>query len=301
MELWLILAFCSAVVSSLWSLSVDFGVRSVEPDGFAAWYCLGAALFITMAFALHGGVPKFGSTEALTGLASGASVVLLTSSFAAAPNPGYCMAAFRTQSVLTAIASYFLFKAPLGIRKLIGMVVVIAGVAVLGMAPHMPRANRVKKNSDDKPGKMGIEWLLLALGAGLAMTGKDILSKRLLMKKGPKALRGLILGTGVVQAVAMMVYYVVKSGHFLPQAVPGPTGKAMWGKIGLSAAAFALYQGVITKAVGLAPNAGFVKGIDVLGVILTMFGSYELLGGTVTKDGVIGALIVIAGTVGMIL
>lgn len=301
MDTWLALSFVSALVSSMWSLSVDFGVRSAESTGYAAWYCTGAAAIIAVALAYKGGIPSFGWMETLTGAASGAAIILLTSSFAKTPNPGYSMAAFRTQSVMTAVASYFLFKAPLGWLKLVGMAIVLAGVAILGVTPHKPRPNRVEKNSDSAGNREGVEWLFLALGGGAAMTVKDLLSKKVMITKGPSGFRGLVLGTAVIQACAMLVYSWMRSGHIFPQAMHGSHEADIWGKIALSSMAFAAYQGVITKAVMLAPNPGIVKGIDVLGVILTMLGSYAFLGGTITATGIIGALVVVVGTLLMVL
>lgn len=311
METWFIISVVSAIISSLWSLSVKGGLEMFESESYASWYSVVATLVVGLYVyskikTLH--ITKWGIGA---GLSAGVASLLLAKSFDISPNPGYSMAVFRMQSVLTTIASYFLYGAPISISKTMGMLVAICGVITLSTAKTGGSAEGFSKTSEkntsnDKKNKntaennAKYEWVILAFFAGIAMTFKDIFTKSGLSRKNPKSLYTLFWGTSLMQGISLLIILFMKS-HSLRIETKDPSIKIrnnIW-PVASAGIAFALYQYTVIRAIQLSPNAGYVKAIDSMGMAITSIASHYLYGSPLDKQSIIGIMLVLCGVAGM--
>ena len=185
-------------MSAVWSLTVKAGLDKVDATSFAAWYSAGAAVLLVLAIAMTGGHMSFNRWGSIAGVFAGGASIALAKSFAIAPNPGFSMGVFRMQAVLTAIASYILFSAPLDRIKVIGMLIACGGVVLL--ARSTKTAEGFNDDKKDKPKEDSLEWLWLAGAAGALMSVKDIATKHA-MTVGGTGVSSTLLSCGLLQAL----------------------------------------------------------------------------------------------------
>ena len=102
MEKWFKYAALTAVISSVWSLSVKYGLELFTPNEFAPWYSLVASTII-MVYVYKKYNKKltklldFSIWGMLAGIFGGISMMMLTKSIYESPNPGLSVALFRGQ------------------------------------------------------------------------------------------------------------------------------------------------------------------------------------------------------------
>ena len=186
MELWFIISCISALISSFWSISVKYGLQSFTSDSFAFWYSIIATIIITVYSFVKTGDIKFSKLGAFSGIGAGVAAVSLAKSFVMSPNPGFSMAIFRMQAILTTIASVVLFNAKLTLAKwlcialsVIGVITIVTSKSSVEHSKKTVKNTSVKQvDKNKKPKKNNYEWVLYALIAGVAMTTKDIFTKR---------------------------------------------------------------------------------------------------------------------------
>jgi drug/metabolite transporter (DMT)-like permease len=308
MEVWFILSCLSAVISSVWSVSVESGLRYFSPIPFASWYAIVATIIIGCFVFYKSRSLRITKWGAGSGIGAGIAAVLLAKSFAESPNPGFSMALFRMQSVLTAIASYFLYKAPISPAKILGMLIAIIGVIVLSTAKVTKKQKKKKETFKTKPQhkedskkKDDYRWVLLALGAGVAMTCKDIFTKNGLIKDGPSSMNSLLWGTALLQSVAMLIVLFLKNHNLdllTKEHIPSDNKNA-WFHVILAGLAFSCYQFTVINACKHAPNIGLVKAIDTLGIVITTVVSYYMFGSGINTKSIIGMALVVSGVIGL--
>ena len=278
------------------------GLEKVRATSFTAWYSAGAAVILALVIALGGGKLGLNLWGGVAGLFAGIASVGLAKSFATSPNPGFSMGVFRMQAVVTALASYLIFKAPLDRIKVIGMLVACGGVALLARSTKHTesfQAGGGREDESKKRGKKhadkhsGLHWLWLAAGAGVMMSVKDLATKHALTTGGG-ALAPTLLSCSLGQVlVTVLAAYYLEGSLALEPLKGGPGSPAYKWYVAAAAGAFALYQGTVIAASKAAPNVGIVKAIDSLGLVLTTVGSHFLYGSSLGERSL--------GSVGVIL
>jgi drug/metabolite transporter (DMT)-like permease len=307
---WLAFAFIGAVLSAVWSLSVKKGLHNVFATDFASGYVMISALILTLYNLIKLGVKSFkpdgwgigsGICQAIAGIA-------LTLSFKASPNPGLTMSVFRTQAILTAVLSYFVFGAPITLPKIIAMIVVASGVYFVSKEKpsdsHETKESFTIKNTEQHLTKFGHKltekvkksWLLLAIVAGVSMSLKDIFTKKALIRT-PKNLFGILWNAIFVQSLAMIIYDRYTTGSFGWKDENGDGTVDLKDKLIIvwTGAIFMLYVTTVIKATQLAPNVGYAKAVDTFGVIITTIVAHFLFKAPITKDSIAGILLIVSG------
>lgn len=309
MNLWFILACASSIIGSLWSLSVKYGLEYFTANTFACWYSCIMALIISAFVYIKTKTFKLNKWGLGSGLCAGFAAVLLALSFASSPNPGYSMAVFRMQAILTTIASYFIFGAAISPAKVLGMVLALVGVILISISNKKHKPVKDEKNTentenkkDEKP-QYKYKWELLAIGAGIMMTIKDVLTKKGLLKGGSKVMYSLLWNTAVFQVIILLITLLVTNGSIKLKEkenkhIPDYNKTALF-HIVLAGGAFAMYQFMVIAASKEAPNVGVVKAIDTLGIVITSIASYFLFNSSIDKESIIGMILVIGGVLSM--
>lgn len=188
-----------------------------------------------------------------------------------APNPGYSLIIAKSYVVFTAIASIFVFNAPLTYKSVLAIVLIIGFSAILAVDKKKDKASSNKL------------WLPYTIGAFFCF-GLLALSTKYLLNIGVPILVRLIYSMLVVTALTVSEMKI-KKVKFTTISKPQLLSLLM---IGLSATGFNYFMQV---AFNLAPNVGYVNAtnagsISLLTVLSALFFKDEL---TVSKMiGVIG-------------
>ena len=298
---WLAYALGGACLSAVWSLSMKTGVEHVFAADFTSGYVMVAAVLVTIANLAARTDFRFERWGLLAGAAQAVAGVCLTLSFATAPNPGLTMSVFRTQSLLTAVLAYFIFGASLTLPKIVAMAVVAVGVYCIST----PREDFDERGGGGGEGGGGggggggegggARWVVLALAAGCVMSLKDIATKKALLQK--HSIRSVLWNTLVVQAVLIAAYDRATTGSFGFHDVTGSGDVTHSDRLLIvwTGAIFLLYVATVIASTQLAPNVGYAKAVDTFGVIITTVAAHYIFGSPITRNAILGILLVVGG------
>ena len=311
---WVILAIASSLMGSLWSLSVKYGLETFDPASFAGWYSLVSAVAVIIYVFYKKRSLNINKWGVGAGLVSGLTTTFAALAFSHGPNPGFCMAIIRMQAILTAIMSYFIWGAPLTIVNILGMILACVGVLLLVLSSSVKKHVEKKKiekadkkaekeveeddvSSKPKSALTGYEWVVFSLLGALAMTGKDLFTKTALITEGKSIFLDLFWNTAWFSVVAVFGYMLFKNKSLdLKSTKPlADYYKNAGYHVGMAAVAFALYQFTVIAASKEAPNIGFVKSIDTLGIILTSIVSYYEFNSSLDTESVAGMILIVLG------
>ena len=317
MEQWFIISCISALISSFWSISVKYGLQSFTSYSFAFWYSIIATIIITVySFVKTGGI-AFSKLGAFSGIGAGVAAVSLAKSFVMSPNPGFSMAIFRMQAIMTTIASVVLFNAKLTLTKWLCIALSVIGVITIVTSKSsiehskktVVRADKKSdkksdknenKNENEKPKKNNFEWVLYAIIAGVAMTTKDLFTKKALVAGGKKVFHSLFWTTGLFQSAVLMIILLLTSKSISLDNIKGNKSTFPINKYTLIAGiAFTLYQFAVITASKAAPNVGLVKAVDSAGMVITSFVSIYLFNSSLNTQDIIGMIMIIGGVFGL--
>lgn len=303
MEQWFIISCISAIISSFWSISVKYGLQTFTSYSFAFWYSLIATIIITIQSVIKTGSVKFSKLGAFSGIGAGVAAVSLAKSFVMSPNPGFSMAIFRMQAILTTIASVVFFNAKLTLVKWLCIALSIIGVLTIvtskSSVEHSKKSNN-KSDKNKKPKKNNYEWVLYALIAGIAMTIKDIFTKKALTDGGKGIFHSLFWTTGLFQSIILMIILLLTNKSVALETTKENKSVFPINKYTLIAGiAFALYQFAVITASKAAPNVGLVKAVDSEGMVITSIASIYLFNSSLNTQDIIGMIMIIAGVLGL--
>jgi drug/metabolite transporter (DMT)-like permease len=297
---WLGYSVTGALLSSLWSLSVKKGLTSIFSTDFVSWYAIVSLLVTTLFNVIRKVSFDYNLFGLIAGVCQAICGITLTKSFATSPNPGLTMAVFRTQAIITTVMAFFLFHSNITVSKIVAMGVVVAGVYLLSKTKPKddketpeefknPEQAKSKKNSS----KM---WLWMALLGGLVMSCKDILTKKALVADN-KGVYNILFNSVLAQGIVLLIYDRITTGSFRVTDINGD-GEVDWKDyltIGWTGVIFAAYMLTVISATQTAPNVGYAKAIDTLGVIITSISSHFIFGSELTKESLGGIAMVISG------
>lgn len=312
---WIQYALISAIMSSIWSLSVKEGVMSSFSIDFNAWYSL-VALIISLIFHIYRNIPIGVSTILIiAGFMCGLASICLTRSVLTTPNPGMTMAIFRTQGLITAFIAFIFLGSSLSYDFVISMILVIIGVFIIinptnffiksDWYSHFQHHNNVTGNGDSQQEIISEEdaetsehnndgnnlWLDSAILAALFMTCKDIFTKlsfHLYSSKVEHVVFNVLIG----QTLLLFIYDYYKTGDIKLRRKN--KNKYIWITL-WTGLVFFIYLFTLTTATKYASNIGYVKSIDSLGIILTTILARYLYKSRLTKNIVIGIVCIITG------
>ena len=115
---------------------------------------------------------------------------------------------------------------------------------------------------------------------------------------GPnQGIYNILFNSVVAQAIFLLAYDRIVTGTFKVRDLNGD-GAVDWrdySTIGWTGIVFDAYMFTVIGATRGAPNVGYAKAIDTLGVIVTSVASHYLFGSPLTKESMGGIGLVIAG------
>jgi len=272
MQSWILASFGNAIFSTLFSLSTKYTELRIDTNAYTSYL-----LLITTFFAVTFNIFKHNSFipnhfSILAGLAQGITMIFLNESLDIVNNPGLSMGIFRSQAMITAIASYFLFKSNFNKFTLFGIILIITGVFLTAnLHIHHTKNNTIE--SFDIKNKY--KWALYAGIAGLAISCKDIFTKYALSYTDMPLSTFLMsqLGFGSLLAFIYQYYKYKNLGIILKKNTEYENDFKEKSYIYLVIASFIFigYCALCAYATKIAPNPGYPKAIDSFGIIFTVF------------------------------
>ena len=296
---WFSYAISSALVSTIKNITMKEGLFHTLESSFTFYYSL-ISLICSLLYNIVKKVPFYINKFAIiAGIFQGISTLLVMIAINKSNNPGLPMAFFRSQAILTAIVSVFLFKSTLPYYKLVAMGCVIYGLYKL--ANSLPKTekyeNKIIKTRENSVIPTS-NWILISIVSGVFMTLKDIFLKYSLFKKNSNVFN-FIFYSLLLQTIVLFIYDLYISKNIkLDNKDDNKVVKGIdiYYTI-ISGILLYIYVYVITMACKLAPNIGFVKSIDSLGIVLTIILSNLIFKTKLNTQSYIGIGISIAGII----
>ena len=309
---WIQYAFMSAVLSSMWSLSVKDGVMSSFSIDFNAWYSLVSFVIALIYYGVKPGSIKISSILIIAGFMCGLASICLTRSVLTTPNPGMTMAIFRTQAILTAFVAFVFLGSSLSFDYVVSMILIIIGIFIIinpktdimenewyqqfqhyqdNVIGEIEEEDFEAEEASEKGDKI---WLYTAILAGLFMTCKDIFTKlsfHMFSSQVEHVVFNILLG----QTIILFLYDFYKTGNVLLRPKKNKPGKKyIWITV-WTGIVFFLYILTLTTATKYASNIGYVKSIDSMGIIITTILARYLFRSHLTKSMIVGILSIVTG------
>ncbi len=296
MREWLLLSLLLPLFSAGYTLLTKEALESITVPSFSM-YSLGTALVVLSVYnAIIGKKIHMTWLSAIGGLAFGFAVMGLTIGISKAPNPGLAAAIYRTQTILTAIASVFLFGTSLDVQGVIGMLITLVGayfiatdrkdIVEAGIHPGTIKREKKVLAPDN--------WFIYPALAGVALTVKDLTGIESLRTGMPAtvfATSQLLFATIVAAAHK---YY--EDGTFKLEYKDG--GDKRDGLVNMCGAAIinSAWVAVAIAAMSSAPNPGYSKALTMGGIIISTMASTFLFGDKLDKRSYGGIAAIVAGT-----
>ena len=205
------------------------------------------------------------------------------------------MSIFRTQAVLTYIASIFLFHSSVSKIKIIGIITVIFGAFIITSFNEKKENANFETNKINK--KNNKEWILYAFAAGIFMTLKDITTK-ISLSKQKIDLAVYVFVSLAAASVTSFIYQFIKTKNIKLESKQKNKKHEKYMYVSIIAFIFILYAITVGLSTSLAPNPGMPKAIDSAGIILTLILSKFLFKNSkIDKKQWLGVVILIIGVI----
>lgn len=291
---WLHYSFLASIVGSVWSLSVKHGLHSIFVTDYASWYSIIAGLVLSLVQSARGIPFLLDKWSLLSGVAQSAAALCVAKSINLAPNPGSTVGIFRSQSILTAILAYFVFGSSLSLDRMIAMVVVVLGVITLSHSTNKEPFTNQTNPPGNLPGKY--QWVTLAVIAGIAMSVKDIFTKKAFINS-PISPTNVTWNAIIIQSVILLAYdrYTTGTFHLQDQNGDNRINQKDWYIVIWTGFAYCAYIFTVVIATKSAPNVGYVKSIIILSALFTTIGAHYLYGSPITKTSLVGIMMIVSG------
>lgn len=194
-----------------------------------------------------------------------------------APNPGYSLIISKSYVVFTAIASVFIFSAPLTLKSVIAILLIVLFSALI----------TIDKNKVTTPSNAS--WLIYTIGAFFCW-GFLALSSKYLLNAGVPILSRLIL-TMFIVTLLILGEIILKKVNVTNVSKSQILTLVLTGLFGSSYAYF------MQVGFNLAPNVGYVNATNAASISLLTLLSAWLFNDALTTKKMIGVVGVTAGLV----
>ena len=191
------------------------------------------------------------------------------------PNPGYSLIISKSYVVFTAVASIFIFSAPLTTKSVMAIILIILFSALIAIDKNKNRANSNKL------------WFPYSMGAFFCW-GFLALSSKYLLNVGVPILTRLIL-TMIVVTILILGEIKLKKINIFQINKPQVVTLLF---IGIFGSSFNYYMQV---AFNLAPNVGYVNATNAASISLLTLMSFFIFKDELTPKKMVGILGVTAG------
>lgn len=285
--MWILYAFGSAFFAGVTSILAKCGIRKTDSTVATAIRTIVVLIFSWLMVFIVGSQDQFHSIDKktllfliLSGLATGVSWLCYFKALQLG-DINKVVSIDKSSTVLTIILSFIFLHEGVSLLKAVGVVLITIGTFLM---------IEKKETASEKPN--GKKWLFYAVGSAVSAALTSILGK--IGISGVESNLGTAIRTGIVLVMAWVMVFATGKLHAV-QSVP----KNELGFICLSGLATGASWLCYYKALqdGL---ASVVVPIDKLSILVTVAFSFAVFHERLSKKGIIGLILIVAGTLVML-
>jgi len=303
---WLIPSFILPICSSVFSIGSKTLLHYTHPTSYTAYVLLCSSLIIIFYNIVSGNKITFSKWSLLSGLTFGLALFGFEDATHTASNPGLVNAIYRTQSILTAVASVWMFNSSLSMMSIVGICITLGSLLVTlydtekkmnnSHSKHYhhiePMDNKEHKDEKEKEAKR--DWIPIVLLSGIMLTLKDLTAVKSI-KDGMSA-SSYVVSQFSVGALLLLAYKYFKFGTF--EIIVNPEDKKSEAISGIAAISIdnVIWCILLVHLMSIAPNPAYPKVISLISVAITSFFSkYFFPGAELDKTQWFGVLGILTG------
>ena len=296
MKEWLLLSLFLPLFSAGYTLLTKTALQSLTAPSFSM-YSLGIALMVLYSYnVINGRNIDITPLSVIGGISFGLAIMGLTVGINEAPNPGLAAAVYRTQTIITAIASVFLFGKQLDLQGIIGMLITLFGAYLIAtdkkdiIEPGIHGGVAISKEKVlDKS-----NWFIYPALAGIALTVKDLTGIESLqsgMQASVFATSQLLFATLVA-----VIHKYYEDGTLALKFKKKANDKEALVTMSGAAIINSAWVVVAIAAMTIAPNPGYSKAMTMGGIIISTIASRFMFGDKLDMRSYGGIAAIVAGT-----
>ena len=278
---WIIPSFILPICSSVFSIGSKTLLHYTHPTSYTAYVLLCSAVIITLYNVVAGNKITFSKWSLLSGLTFGLALFGFEDATHTASNPGLVNAIYRTQSILTAIASVWLFNSSLTVMSIVGICITLASLLITlydtekkiknSHSKHYHHIEPMdnKKDKVEEKAKEKEDWIPVVLVAGILLTFKDLTAVKSI-KDGMSA-SSYVVSQFSVGAILLLAYKYYKFGTL--EIIVNPKDKKKEALSGIAAISIdnVIWCILLVHLMAIAPNPAYPKVISLISVAITSF------------------------------
>lgn len=287
--MWILFAAGSAFFAGITAILAKCGIRKTDSNVATAVRTIVVLLFSCLMVSVSGTRPDFAGIDGrtwlflvLSGIATGASWLCYFKALQIG-DINRVVPIDKSSVILTILLAFLVLGEPVSLPKAAGVVLMGAGTFLM----------IEKKDGGEAKSGSGNRWFFYAAGSAAAASLTSILGK--VGISGVESNLGTAIRTAVVLVMAWMMVFVTGKQH----AVKDIPGKEL-GFICLSGIATGASWLCYYRALQSGP-ASLVVPIDRLSIVVTVAFSYAVFHEKLSKKGLLGLLLIVAGTMTMLL
>ena len=302
---WVGYSILSGLVGTFKNITTKEGLLHTFESSFALYMSL-VSTIISLIYNIIYKVPfNINGNAIIAGIFLAIGILLIMNAINKADNPGLPIAFYRTQCILTTILMSILFNSKLSYYKILFMCIVIAGSYILAKSLHAEHHKSIQNTHSYVDNRIKNivpvqNWIILSILSGIFVSGKDVFTKYALVSKNSNMFN-FIFYILLVQTILFVIYEYYISGKIeLLQKntqIIANTKDVVYTII--TGILFYLYNYTLTVACKIAPNIGYVKSIDCLGIVATVILSNIIFGTKLNIESYIGIGVTILGVIGV--
>lgn len=287
--MWILFAAGSAFFAGITAILAKCGIRKTDSDIATAVRTIVVLLFSWLMVYVSGKRPDFAEIDGrtwlflvLSGIATGASWLCYFKALQIG-DINRVVPIDKSSVILTILLAFLVLGEPVSLPKAAGVVMMGAGTFLM----------IEKKDAGQAKSGSGNRWFFYAAGSAIAASLTSILGK--IGISGVESGLGTAIRTAVVLLMAWMMVFVTGKQHYV-KAIPGKE----LGFICLSGIATGASWLCYYRALQSGP-ASLVVPIDRLSIVVTVVFSYAVFHERLSKKGLFGLFLIVAGTMIMLL
>ena len=220
-------------------------------------------------------------------------------------NPGIATALYRSQIVLTAIVSIFVFNTSLNPRVAFGILITTIGAILVSHASDKNKNKNKKKNTSVSNKKTSVQkndntWIPITIVASILLTVKDIFS--VLAIKHEIDVDNYIVSQNFFGALIIFIYKYYLDGTIIPTFSKDVQYPLFYSGMSVVIIVGFLLSSTLIKLMSTANNPAIPKAFLLLSVVLTSFiSSYIDKSAALNKEQWVGIGFIISGIIAIIM
>ena len=310
---WLIPSFILPIFSSVFAIGSKTLLKYTHPTSYTAYVLLCSAVIVILYNIVSGIKITFSKWSIISGFTFGLALFGFEIATKMASNPGLVNAVYKSQSILTGLASVWFFNSSLSMMSIIGICIAFGSLLITvyetevnmkkthskhyhHIEPMTNKKNKDEKKKEEKEEKEKNkkDWIPIVLFSGILLTLKDLTAVKSI--KDGMSPSSYVVSQFSVGAILLLAYKYFKFGTI--EIFVNPEDKRPHALSGIAAISIdnVAWCILLVHLMTIAPNPAYPKIISLISVVITSFFSkYFFDGAELDKIQWFGILGILAG------